>query len=260
MKAIILGAGQGKRLLPLTESQPKALLPVAGRRLVEWQIEALAETGVEDVVFISGFNSLLVERVLGGYRAQGGPCQVRTLHNPFYTVADNISSCWVARGEMTEDFVLMNGDTLFRAPLLRQLLGSPAAPVTLAVDRKPVYDEDDMKVRLDGTRLLDIGKRLPADGVNAESIGCMVFRGEGPGHFARYLGNVLQDPANLKLWYLSVIRQMALDGIDVRAALIEGHPWCEIDYPLDLKRAQAMLSDWADDAETVAGQTAVGTS
>ena len=260
MKAIILGAGQGKRLLPLTEDQPKALLPVAGRRLVEWQLEAVVEAGITEIVFVSGFNATLVEELLSGYRLDCGSIRIRIVHNPFYAVSDNISSCWVARGEMTDDFLLLNGDTLIRAPLLRKLLSGRHAPVTLAVDRKAVYDEDDMKVRLEGTRLVDIGKRLSPDNVNAESIGCMVFRREGPALFARYLEKMLREPDNLSLWYLSVIRQMARDGIEVDTSLISGHPWCEIDYPLDLKRAQTMLKDWAETAADETEQAALGTS
>lgn len=260
MKAIILGAGQGKRLLPLTENQPKALLLVSGRRLVEWQIEALAEAGVEEIVFVSGFNAPLVEKTLSTYRSASGSCRIRILNNPFYTVADNISSCWVARGEMTGDFVLMNGDTLLRAPLLNWLFSSPQAAVTLAVDKKPAYDEDDMKVRLDGTRLLDIGKKLPPQDHDAESIGCMLFRGDGPQVFAQYLDRLLREPENLKQFYLSVIRAMARDGVNVRVASIEGHPWCEIDYPLDLKRAQTMLLNWTDEIGEALEQTALGTS
>ena len=244
LKAVILGAGQGKRLLPLTENQPKALLTIAGRRIVEWQINALVGAGVEEVVFVSGFAGEMVEENLARFTPEAGECRIRVLHNPFYTVADNISSCWIARGEMNEDFILMNGDTLFQSDLLRTLIDSPEALVTLAVDQKKGYDDDDMKVRLDGTRLTDIGKTLPPDATDAESIGCMIFRGDGPQTFSRYLGEVMRSPENLKLWYLSVIRQMSFDGLDVRTALIAGHPWCEIDYPLDLKRAQTLLADW----------------
>lgn len=249
MKAVILGAGQGKRLLPLTENQPKALLTVAGHRLVEWQINALIGAGVEDIVFISGFAGEMVEETLARFRPESGDCRIRILHNPFYTVADNISSCWIARAEMNEDFILMNGDTLFQTALLNTLLASPDAAVTLAVDQKAAYDDDDMKVRLEGTKLTDIGKTLPVDAVDAESIGCMVFRGDGPQLFARYLNEVLRNPENLRLWYLSVIRQMSFDGIDVQTASINGHPWCEVDYPLDLKRAQTMLADWPQNGE-----------
>lgn len=243
MKALILGAGQGKRLMPMTEKLPKALLPLGDRSLVEWQIDALAAAGVDDILFVSGFNARAVETVLARKQETLRGCRLRTLHNPFYPVADNITSCWLARGEMTEDFLLLNGDTIFRAPLLRQLLASPPASLTLAIDRKPAYDEDDMKVCLDGTRLREVSKKIPAERVNGESIGCMVFRGDGPRIFAEALAETLFEPVALRLWYLSVIDKLA-GSYDLRACSIEGHEWCEIDYPLDLKRAEQIAARW----------------
>ena len=56
MKALIIGAGQGKRLLPLTETTPKALIKIGGKSLFEWQLDALVECGVSEVVFVAGFN------------------------------------------------------------------------------------------------------------------------------------------------------------------------------------------------------------
>ena len=229
--------------MPLTEKLPKSLLPLGDRTLLEWQIDALVASGVREVIFISGFNARAVEPVLRRKEKALGGCRLRSLHNPFYSVADNITSCWLARGEMTEDFLLLNGDTVFQAPLLRQLLDSSPAPITLAVDHKETYDEDDMKVALEGTRLREVSKKIPSDRVNGESIGCMVFRGEGPRIFAEALSETLMEPVALRLWYLSVIDKLA-KSYEVRGCTISGHPWCEIDYPLDLKRAEALVSGW----------------
>ncbi len=243
MKALILGAGQGKRLLPLTAQEPKALLKLAGRSVLEWQVLALASAGVEEVVFVSGFNSGLVDQALGEIAGRITSCRLRGLHNPFYGVADNIASCWLARGEMADDFILLNGDTIFQGALLEQLLASPPAPVTLAVDHKDHYDDDDMKVCLDGQRLLDVGKTLPLERVDGESIGCMVFRGEGPALFKQRLEETLRHPQSLNRWYLSVIAELAHEG-HAAACSIQGQPWCEIDFPADLDRAEEMVRGW----------------
>ena len=246
MKALILGAGQGKRLLPLTAQEPKALLKLAGRSVLEWQVLALADAGVDEVVFVSGFNSAMVDQALAEIAGRITSCRLRGLHNPFYGVADNIASCWLARGEMSGDFVLLNGDTIFRGTLLEQLLASPPAPVTLAVDHKERYDDDDMKVCLDGERLLDVGKTLPLERVDGESIGCMVFRGEGPALFKHRLEETLRHPQSLNRWYLSVIAELAHEG-QAAACSISGQPWCEIDFPADLERAEDMVRGWMAD-------------
>ena len=148
---------------------------------------------------------------------------------------------------MTEDFVLINGDTLFEADIFQRLImgSSDAAPspVTVTIDHKAHYDEDDMKVRLDGTRLLEIGKTIPMDAVNGESIGMLMFRGDGPKLFVDALNAAKHNPQPHHRWYLSVIDDLAKTGV-VGTQEIQGLEWCEVDYPLDLKWARQMVEGW----------------
>src|SRR3546814_8865334 len=169
MKALILSAGQGSRLLPLTEDCPKCLLPLGGRSILEHQVEQLAASGVTEIVVVTGCRAAAVESRLARLRRLG--VRVRTVFNPFYNVADNLASCWMARAEMEGGFLLLNGDTLFEPGIARRLIAAPPAPVTLTIDRKPNYDSDDMKVVVEGTRLREVGKTLPPERVNGESIG-----------------------------------------------------------------------------------------
>lgn len=256
MKAIILGAGQGRRLLPLTADTPKALLEAGGRPLVAWQIASLVASGVDEVVFVAGFGTPLVEAALHDLAPNVPSCRLRVLFNPFFRVADNLVSCWLARSEMVDDFLLINGDTLFEPAVCATLLSSPRAPVTVVIDRKPVYDADDMKVRLDGPRLIDIGKTLPPEHVHGESIGMILFRPEGAQAFVQALDERIRDEAALGLWYLSVISSLSR-SIEVRTCLIAGHDWCEVDDPSDLARAEAMVGAWQSAAGSACRSLAV---
>jgi L-glutamine-phosphate cytidylyltransferase len=237
MKAIILSAGQGKRLLPLTAERPKCAVTIQGRSMIEWQIDSLLKCGIDDICVVIGYGAEKVETLL---EERYGRASVRTFFNPFHLVADNLGSCWVARTEMAGDFILLNGDTLFHASVLEMLLSSAPHPVTVTVDRKGCYDSDDMKVILDGERLVRIGKDLPLDRVHAESIGMLLFRGQGPDLFRRKVEEALRRPAALKRWYLSVIDELAQHH-PVSTCCIAGLPWVEIDYPADLKNAEDML-------------------
>lgn len=242
MKAVILSAGQGSRLLPLTEDRPKCLLPLdEGRTVIEWQIHELASCGIDEVVVVVGFHAEQVERLLAGLVRPG--LAIRTIYNPFYKLADNLGSCWLARHEMTGDFMVVNGDTVFEAAIPERVLATATAPVTVTIDRKAEYDPDDMKVVLEGTRLVDIGKTLALDVVNGESIGMLLFRGEGPRLFADAVDRAMRTPEGLKWWYLRVIAQLARQTT-VGTVSIEGLDWGEIDYPVDLQRAQAMIAGW----------------
>lgn len=240
MRAIILSAGQGRRLLPLTESTPKCLLPVdCGRSVLEVQLRALASCGVNQVTVMVGFGADEVERTLAGLDVPG--LEVDTFFNPFFKLTDNLVTVWLAQQHMKGEFILLNGDTLFDTPVLERLLGAPFAPLTLAVNEKPSYDADDMKVSLGGGRQLRaVGKTLDLDVVDCESIGLMVFRGEGVTAFRAALDRSVRDENALGAWYLSVINSLA-DEIPVQTAPITGLWWGEVDSPEDLETVRAFF-------------------
>ncbi|MGH7961501.1 MAG: sugar phosphate nucleotidyltransferase [Candidatus Binatia bacterium] len=234
----MLSAGQGRRLQPLTAERPKCLLSVdADRSVLELQLDALARCGIRQATIMVGFGAEKVEDFLATYPHNG--LVVRTRYNPFFETSNNLATCWLAIPEMTEDFVLLNGDTLFETEVLRLLLASPEAPVTLAINQKAEYDEDDMKVMLDGGRRLKaVGKTLPAAKVHGESIGLMRFRGQGVSAFRAALDAAIRAPGALHRWYLSVLDSMASAGL-VETASIKGHWWAEIDTPEDLALTRA---------------------
>ncbi len=240
VKAVILSAGQGRRLLPLTADTPKCALPVAGYPLIEWQLDQLAYCGIESVSVVVGFGADHVERIL---QNRTHPKDRSTRYNPFYAMADNLVSCWVAAPDMAQDFLLLNGDTLFEAAVLERLLASPSRPITLATDHKPSYDADDMKVPLNADPLVHIGKMIPPEQTDGESIGMLLFRGEGPTLFRNAIEQTLRHPQALKQWYLSVIDGMASSGL-VGICSIQGLQWAEVDCQDDLNHAASLVKAW----------------
>ena len=241
-KAIILSAGQGSRLLPHTAQVPKCLLPLSGRSMLAWQLNNLAEAGVHDVVVITGFREDLVRRELE--RHAPSSMRVRTLFNPFYKLADNLASCWMARSELEGPCLVLNGDTLFESEIARRLLAAPPAPITVTIDRKPAYDADDMKVSGQGDRLVAIGKGLSPGEVTGESIGFLRFDAAGAAQFVAELERTMRTPEGVKLWYLSAIDRLARAGVAVRLESIETLQWAELDFPADLVRCRAIAAEW----------------
>jgi len=240
VKAIILSAGQGSRLLHLTNNIPKCCLVLNGKTLLEHQIEALAANGVTEVVVVTGFKHQVVDAVVRGIEG----ITVRTLFNPFYAVSDNLGTCWVARREMNVPFLLINGDTLFDASTLAQFLTAERVyPVTLAIDRKHSYDEDDMKICANGERLVRVGKRLDRKIVNGESIGMMIFNRSGAEALVKKVEQLMAGPDGLARWYLSAIDELAGSGL-VGICSIQGFEWCEVDDLADLARAEKAVSRW----------------
>lgn len=248
MKALILSAGQGRRLLPLTADTPKCMLPLNGRTALEWQIDHLMAAGVEEIAVVVGYNAHKVEECLVRRYGAGA---ISTIFNPFYEVADNLASCWMARECLRGELLLINGDTLFEQSLLTHLSQAADHPITVTIDRKQGYDADDMKVSLDDDRLLRIGKDLPLDIVHGESIGMLLFREQGSELFRETVEDALRKPESLSRWYLSIIDQLAATG-KVFVHSIEGMEWGEVDFPLDYEKAKRMTGAWVEQGQSTA--------
>src|SRR3954453_11084061 len=159
MKAIILSAGQGSRLGHLVDHRPKCLIDFSGRTLLDRQLDTLEANGVHEAVVVTGFHDELIEQAIAA--RSGGP-EVRTIYNPFYKVADNTGSLFMAREELEGDCLVWNGDTLVSNALMRRVVENNRPGICVTIDRKPAYDEDDIKVAEEGGRLTAIGKRLPS--------------------------------------------------------------------------------------------------
>ncbi|WP_281300739.1 MULTISPECIES: phosphocholine cytidylyltransferase family protein [unclassified Iodidimonas] len=249
MKAIILSAGQGKRLSPYTEHTPKCLLNLGGGiSLLGWQLAQLLETGIDDIVVVTGFKADKVEREIADFIAtrhqSSDPAfSIRAIHNPDYANSDNLRSVWCARDEMTEDFILLNGDTLFRAPVARSLMARPDQPITLTTSRKDRYDTDDMKVILHENLLRHIGKTLDVKAVDAESIGMIRFMKSGVSLFREAVERIIESGEGDRLWYLSVIDRLAHTQA-IHIADVPSQDWCEVDFPVDLQKARTAISLW----------------
>jgi choline kinase len=239
-KAIILSAGQGSRLGHLTDDKPKCLIDFGGRTLLERQLDTLAANGVGEAVVVTGFHDHLVEEALA--KRSGGPT-VRTVYNPFYKVADNLGSLFMAREELSGDCLVWNGDTLVSDSLMTKVVGNSTPGICVTIDRKDNYDDDDMKVVVGGDgRLKAIGKRI-SSGVNGESIGLLAFRGGGARQFRDAIERDIRTSEGTTIWYLRVIHHIAQEA-DVRTLDISGEEWGEVDFPPDVDRARELVSRW----------------
>ena len=238
MRAIILPAGRGSRLLPLPENLPKCLLAVGDTTVLSLQLDTLESAGVDEAIVITGFMAGSVEAEIAG---RTGAMRVQTLFNPFYQVADNLASCWMARTFMDDDFLLINGDTLIEPALAKKVVQSPQNNIQVTNDKKPEYDTDDMKVSLDGTALTAIGKTLSADETNGESIGFLRFMGDGPKLFRDKLHQMMRTGDGVGAWFLSAIDALAKTDTVVATYSIEGMTWAELDTMEDYSAIKAIF-------------------
>ncbi|MBN2251936.1 MAG: NTP transferase domain-containing protein [Candidatus Altiarchaeota archaeon] len=117
MDAIVLAAGEGKRLRPLTSTRPKPMLPVAGKPILEWDLEALSKAGLSRAVIVAGYRKESIMDFFGG-KFKGMKLEYVEQKEQLGT-AHAVS---IAKDSIRGDFLVMNGDLIVSAELIRRFL------------------------------------------------------------------------------------------------------------------------------------------
>ena len=244
MKAMILAAGQGTRLRPLTDDRPKCLVEFAGKPLLEHQLEVLRAGDVDDI------------HIVGGYRAEQLERPDATLHiNPRFAETNMVSTLFAAENVMTgeSDLIISYGDIVFEPRVLAALQACDA-PIALAVDREwkrywaarmddPLADAETFKV-LDGDRVVELGKKPESYAeVQGQYTGLIKVRADHvaglPEVWRAMDRNATYDGKDYDNMYLTSFIQHLIDiGWDVRAAFVD-NGWAEFDCEGDIHAAYA---------------------
>jgi choline kinase len=226
-KAIVLAAGTGSRMRPLTDQRPKCLLEVGGETLVQKQLRAFQACGIDDVVMVVGYQAARVRDVLGG--------RVRYLDNARFAQTNSLYSLWLAREELAPGALIINSDVLALGRLFAKLVQAPSASAIL-VELGHAFDAEDMKVELRGMQVLDFGKDLPPERSHAHNVGMAKFSEEDAGDLVECLDRLVRG-GHENDWAPRAYREFAARR-PLAAVTTDGLPWIEIDFPTDLDRAR----------------------
>ncbi|MEG3165811.1 phosphocholine cytidylyltransferase family protein [Sphingomonas sp. PB2P19] len=233
MKAIILAAGHGSRLLPLTLTTPKCLVAVGGRAILDHQLDAVAAAGFDGAVIVGGYR---IDQVAAHLMARDDALPTELVFNPFWAAANSIGSVWAALGALEAPFALMNGDTLFETSILRLAIDSPGTGVKLVVEQLSQPGLDDMLVETDDDRVVAVGKQIPGHVATDRSLGLIVSTGGSA--YADALRAVIGEESGIQSYHHAVVRRVA-EGPGVTAVRIApGARWQEVDRPEDIDQWQ----------------------
>lgn len=249
MKAVILAAGMGGRLRPLTDTLPKCLAAILqGRTLLDWQLEALRACGIQDLVIVRG------------YRAEAFRCSgVRFVSNPDYARTNILGSLACARAELQGDVLVSYADLWYEPAVVAGLLAEPG-DIVLAVDpswraryagrRDHPVSQAEVVVLNGAQRVVEVGKIASArPQADAEFLGLLKLSPRGcelvQEHYervaARYRGRTFQRAATFEQAYLTdLLQAMADAGVPLTAHRVQGR-WREIDTLEDLETASREL-------------------
>ncbi|MFN3821152.1 MAG: sugar phosphate nucleotidyltransferase [bacterium] len=173
MKAVILAAGLGKRLQPLTLHLPKCLVKVGGKSLLERQLEALAKWDWEEVIVVVGYKRDRVEALLNSWKAV---LPIRSIFNPQYRTTNTAWSLSLALDEYPSDLLYLNGDVLVPDEALLRVITSSSDSVMGIITG--LCGEEEVKVVSQGDRIVKIGKDISPNEANGEFVGIAHFTPE----------------------------------------------------------------------------------
>ncbi|MCQ2554895.1 MAG: phosphocholine cytidylyltransferase family protein [Clostridia bacterium] len=235
MKALILAAGLGSRLAPITDTVPKSLVPVNGMPILHKQIDNLHENGITDITIISGYKG----EILSDYVKSRWP-EINIINSPDYATTNNMYSAYLGRDAVKgSPFLMMNADVFYDSSVVKALLSfdAPNAIVT-EIGR---YIEESMKVIKKDGRLYEISKKVTPEEAFGTTIDVYKFSNMAGAAFFEKCREYIEDKKELKMWSEVALNDV-LKEVVFEACELQGR-WLEIDNHDDLKAACELFRD-----------------
>ncbi|MDE0810582.1 MAG: phosphocholine cytidylyltransferase family protein [Alphaproteobacteria bacterium] len=238
MKAVMLAAGIGARLgSNITEPPPKVLLRFGGKSLLEYHLKILKEQGIDELVLGVGYKHDDIEQEIAALSAQDF---VRTVFNADYREG-NIITLWSLRDDLScgDPVLLMDADLLYDEELLKRLINSPRANCLL-LDRGFEPGDEPVKICVRDGQIVEFRKWLSADfSYCGESVGMFKLSSDAAARIIAQTKLYL-DQGHRQAPYEETIRDVLLTSPRGTFAFedITGLPWIEIDFAVDVTRAE----------------------
>ena len=234
---VILAAGVGSRLRPITETVPKCCVTVAGKSLISRILGQLFHYDSDLIVTIaSGYLSDVIEAEI----ANDFP-QTRIVKNADYATTNNMESCRMVFDaiDIENDVIIINGDCIYADEIVKDMIASEGD--FIAIDSTQYYDEN-MKVKLVGSYLREISKELPEDKDIFTSIDFYNFTKETAVDLHAIMRRYKVE-GDLNQWTEVAIQEILNRASSVVKPMnFKGHNWVEIDTHADLAKADELWS------------------
>ena len=228
LKAVIVAAGEAKRLRPLTNDTPKCFLPINDKPLIEYSLRTLKQSGIHQIGFVVGYLKEKFPEMLGS--------QYTYIFNPFYALTNDMASLWFAKYFIGDsDFIYSHSDLLYHPDILAMTIQSDAE-ITLAVE-KTDCDKEMMKVKEDGGYLVESSKDVPLSEAYGEWTGIAKFTNTG---WEKYLVEVEQLLAegDFNAYDTKAMNRLAKKEKIIKIVGFQNLPFIEIDFIEDLQKSR----------------------
>jgi len=239
MKALILAAGIGKRLKPITDRIPKTLIKIRDRPIIDHILASIKKCKIKEVLIVTGYRDELIRDYVGSGSRWG--LNVQYCHNEVYHSTENIYSVMLAERELLgEDFILINADDLFSPTIISKVM-KKRGNIVIAVDGEGTVGSEEVKVSVDNGRITSVTKKMDPSEAFGEDIGITKFSKEGGKAFLSTIQEIVQGKGP-HFYFQEAIDQLANQDYPITYVNVEDEPWIEIDDHFDLKWAKTPVS------------------
>ena len=235
MKTVILAAGMGRRLRPLTSNMPKPLIPLLGKPLIEHVLSSFLESGISDFIIVTGYLGDLLKKKLEKTVPEN--LKLSFIHNPKYRMG-NASSLLCAEKKLRneESFILSMADHIVDRTIIRNAVNQYRSDSLLCVDEDPLLPrtvEEATKVYVNKEGMIKkIGKEINEwNGVDT-----------GIFHLNTDFFNLFDTECELSK--VSECMRRLINQSSLAACDVTGLPWIDVDTKFDLIKAERMLKEW----------------
>ena len=239
MKAIILAAGTGTRLRPITNRKPKTLVKVAGKPIINYQIDALLENDIKDIIICVGYlSSDLIKYCEISYP----DINFKFVENKDYSTTNNMYSLYLSRKYLDDETIIMNADVVFDEEIIKGMIELQGSVIATDVGE---YIEESMKISLNEKNYInDISKKISQKNAFGCSIDIYKFVKSDNEILRKHLIKIIEDEKNLNMW-TEVLLQRLLNNSTINAKPydIKNYRWYEVDNYDDLHQAEMLFNE-----------------
>jgi choline kinase len=233
MKALILAAGLGTRLRPITDSRPKSMVEVNGTPILFKQIDNLKRSNIHDITVIAGYKAeMMIEALNRAYPT------VKIIVNNDYNKTNNMYSAYLAKDEFVNtEFILMNADVFYDEEIIKELIDTKY--YNAIVVEEGLHNEENMKVVCTNGNITEISKAISENDAYGVSIDVYKFSRIGSSVFFNKIIEYIEGKKELNQW-TEVALNDVLKEIKFTSCPLKGR-WMEIDNHEDLRRAESIF-------------------
>jgi L-glutamine-phosphate cytidylyltransferase len=252
LKSIILAAGEGTRLRPLTEKIPKSMVEIFGTTLLERQIDNFKKCMIEDITVVTGYKSNKININ-----------EIKCIKNKNYHKTNMVETLFCANNELVGNVIISYGDIIYETKILKKLIKSKE-DITIVIDKKwqrywnkrfdnLLDDAESLKINSKGN-IIEIGQKInKLNDVHGQYIGLMKFSANG----IKILKKIYQESKEKskngknilnpnipfeKSYMTDLLQGLIISGYLLKPLIINGG-WLELDSITDYKLYQKMYKE-----------------